>query len=71
MSAIPQTYKCDAEGCTRRYDKDANHWLAITGTQVFNCTRFNNVAEKLEGTKHACGFDHASQIFAKWLSESR
>lgn len=76
MSAIPQTYKCDAEGCIRRYDVDcyngqSDRWVALTGTQVFNATMFNNVAEKLEGTKHACCYDHACQLFANWFANTK
>ncbi len=76
MSIIPQTYTCDADGCTKKYDKDTNGWIAmnvvdvtIPKNSILTVSRFNGQREKVEGCKHVCGSNCASILFANWMNE--
>ncbi len=63
---VPQTFTCDV--CGKRRDDDVNNWLVISMSLSFVATiwtRPENYAY------HVCGFDHATQLFAKWMQEQK
>jgi hypothetical protein len=72
MSIIPATYHCDADGCNKEYAKDTNHWLTLVVKKNVGATLevWKGATDGPTGLTiaHACGYDHATQLFAQWMA---
>ena len=84
MSKIEQPYRCDAQGCGKLREKDANHWWLVWRTEVVipgadespvkRCTTIHAspwIAHRAEadGVNHVCGIDCMLKIIAGFANE--
>lgn len=65
MAVVPLTYICDV--CNKRRDTDVNHWITMSAEHGTLTVERLSFADGIH-THHACGFDHATILFARWMS---
>lgn len=74
MSPAAKTYYCSVTGCGKHRDGDVNHWLVLFAEKLGSSSRFvahlwNAETADHDGAVYACGYDHASILFARWMSQ--
>lgn len=61
-------YKCNV--CDIPRERDVNHWFVLVTNRALTAVtiyRWQPQYAAMEGAAHACGRDHSSILFARWM----
>ena len=72
LMAKLDSYRCDEPQCGKERTRDSNRWYVLfaqptTDGCILAVHEWNEISAASEGASHACGEEHATAMFQRWL----